>query len=112
MRAIKYIKSLIADIFEGLFWSLIYKTKYYPLEQRLVVEQREKACIDCVLRDGNWCSRKKNVSVKNGKQVVTQYNFLDDEYKLVKGCGCWLIIKKFSKSLCPLNKWESFQTNV
>lgn len=97
----------IKGILQGLYNSILYKIGWLTEHQNKVIKQREEQCATCPLRSGNFCSRHKMLQVKTNKKVMTKYRFYIDEYKIVRGCGCFLALKKFSNSPCPQNLWNS-----
>lgn len=106
MKLLNAIKEIITGFFfEGLYrLGLITDPKILS-----VVGQRKVACNSCPLRDGKWCSKKKFIQINTGNKVMTDFGFEVDEYKIIKGCGCYLESKWWTASKCPLDKWESFQ---
>lgn len=96
----------IKGILQGLYNSVLHKLGWLTEHQNKVIKQREIACSDCPLRSGNFCSKHKIVQVKTGQQQMTPFGFYADEYKVVRGCSCWLFLKKFSNSICPLSRWD------
>jgi hypothetical protein len=91
----------IPSIFQSYLYFLLFKAGFInDVNYKRVLRQRTSACEDCVLREGNWCSRKKSIVViKQGRKYVT-----------VKGCGCYLPSKIFDDTPdpCVLHKWEDF----
>ena len=92
----------IKTIIDSYFALLAYKLDLLPQDVIKVVEQRKQACSDCLLKEGNWCSSKKEIKL----------NFKNRKPKSIKGCGCYLPAKQFSilneENKCPLNLWENF----
>ena len=96
------IMKKIKTIIDSYFALLAYKLDLFPQAVIKVVEQRKEACSDCLLREGNWCSSKKEIKL----------NFKNRTPKSIKGCGCFLPAKQFSilneDNKCPLNLWDNF----
>jgi hypothetical protein len=69
------------EIFNG-FINTVFKDE----RVELVAKQRLEKCFNCELRDGVFCSKKK-------------------EFNGVNGCGCLVAAKSRSASPCPLQKW-------
>lgn len=103
----KYLQTA-QHIAHALVLMLVRKIGWLPDEYESVIHQREEACSDCQLRDGNWCSKHKSVTVSTGRKEMTPFGFEDWIYERIKGCGCWLTLKRLSNDKCPLNKWEEF----
>lgn len=97
------------NIIEGYFFLTCYKLGLITDRKILsVVGQRKVACNSCPLKSGNWCSRKKSISVKTNEMQMTPFGFYDYVYKKISGCGCYRPSKIWTDSECPLNKWEKF----
>ena len=92
----------IKIIIDSYFALLAYKLDLLPQDVVKVVEQRKQACSNCLLKEGNWCSSKKEIKL----------NFKNRTPKSIKGCGCYLHAKQFSilneVNKCPLNLWDNF----
>lgn len=78
------------------------KLGIFTEQEVYALKQRTEACKKCPLRNGSWCSRKKNI------QVIQHQNkslFRKNKTGLVSGCGCFIPAKKFTNSHCPLQQW-------
>lgn len=89
-------------IAQGLFFYLLYSMRLFPTHLKKVIIQRKQACKDCPLRVGYFCSNKKMAKAMIVERVDKK---MIKTYKIVKGCGCLLPLKRFSGSKCPLDKW-------
>lgn len=90
----------IKNILEAYLLLVLYRMGFAHPSVRNVVESRKLACESCVLRKGNWCSKRKVTLV------------CDDEGKCVKrtGCGCYLPALQLSDvygNPCVLKRWSS-----
>ena len=99
---------VVTSIFKGMFLWLINKAGLIPEEMNPVIEQRRKACEECPLRSGNFCSMKRSIYVRTGEKEMTPFGFETDAYKTIRGCSCWLPFKIFTSSPCPRGVWEDF----
>ena len=98
----------IRAILSSYFQMIVYYLGLYEEDMAQVVKQRKWACQDCILRSGNWCSKKKHASVINYKHT----NVLKKkETQVITGCGCWIKAKVFyqGKENCPLKRWKKFK---
>ena len=59
----------IRTIIDSYFALLSYKLDLLPQDVIKVVEQRKVACNNCLLKEGNWCSSRKEIilNLKKGK---------------------------------------------
>ena len=94
----------IPQILQSYLYFLLFKAGFInDVNYKRVLRQRIASCENCILREGNWCSRKKVTAIINdeGKQ------------QRVSGCGCVLKIKIFddSPNTCPLRKWSEFNND-
>lgn len=98
----------IRPILSSYFQMIVYYLGLYPEDMAQVVKQRKWACQDCVLRSGNWCSKKKHASVINYKHTNV---FKNKETQVITGCGCWINAKIFyqGKENCPLKRWKKLK---
>lgn len=91
----------ILSIIRAYIFMLLYKAGFInDANYKRVLRQRMSACEDCILRSGNWCSKKKSiVSITQGRK-----------YKTIMGCGCFIPSKIFDSTPnpCPKNAWENF----
>lgn len=99
---------IINSILKGMFMWLIERAGLIPEEMKPVIEQRKKACSECPLRSGNFCSIRKSIIVRTGEKEMTPFGFEADVYKKIKGCSCWLPFKRLTSSPCPRGVWEHF----
>lgn len=91
----------IKAILQSYLFMLLFKAGFIgDVRYKRVLRQRMSACEDCILRSGNWCSKKKSIV------SITQ----DRKYKTISGCGCFLPSKIFDSTPnpCPKNAWENF----
>ena len=97
----------IRAILSSYFQMIVYYLGLYEEDMAQVVKQRKWACQDCILRSGNWCSKKKHASVINYNHKSL---FKHKSTKVIVGCGCWLKAKVFYQEpkACPLNRWKKF----
>ena len=91
----------IKAILQSYLFMLLFKAGFInDVRYKRVLRQRMSACEDCILRSGNWCSKKKSiVSITQGRK-----------YKKISGCGCFIPSKIFDSTPnpCPKNAWENF----
>lgn len=89
------------SIIRAYIFMLLYKAGFInDVNYKRVLRQRMSACEDCILRSGNWCSKKKSiVSITQGRK-----------YKTIMGCGCFIPSKIFDSTPnpCLKNAWENF----
>ena len=94
----------ITAILQSYLFMLLFKAGFInDVRYKRVLRQRMSACEDCILRSGNWCSKKKSiVSITQGRK-----------YKTITGCGCYLGAKVFddTPNPCVMNKWINFDNN-
>lgn len=93
----KFFQILRAYLFMILFkMGFINDVRY-----KRVLRQRIASCENCILRKGNWCSKRRVTAIINdeGKQ------------QRVKGCSCLWKVKIFdpTPNTCPLGKFQEFQ---
>ena len=94
------------DILQGFLYLTIFKIGLIKDHKLLsVIGQRKVSCNSCPLKSGNFCSKKKTVSINEYKHKGIFKSVLT---KLIQGCGCYLPAKYFSNSRCPLNRWKKF----
>ena len=91
----------IPSILQSYLYFLMFKSGFInDVNYKKVLRQRIASCENCILREGNWCSRKKVTAIINdeGKQ------------QRISGCGCYLPAKIFDNTPdpCVLHKWEDF----
>lgn len=91
----------VKAILQSYLFMLLFKAGFInDVRYKRVLRQRMSACEDCILRSGNWCSKKKSiVTITQGRK-----------YKTISGCGCLIWIKIFDSTPnpCPKNAWENF----
>lgn len=92
----------IPSILQSYLYFLLFKAGFInDVNYKKVLRQRIASCENCILREGNWCSRKKVTAIINdeGKQQI------------ISGCGCIWRIKIFDNTpnTCPLRKYQEFQ---
>lgn len=103
----------IKGIIRAYFLATLYSVGFLNDPELIkVITKREKTCKTCVLRSGGWCSNKMVKRVYTGKQFMSPLGILMHKVEVVKGCGCWLKAKIWSKfkfnendNPCPLKKW-------
>ena len=91
----------IPQILRAYIFMMLYKAGFInDVNYKRVLKQRIASCESCILRKGNWCSRKNSV-------VVMQKG---RKYKSISGCSCYLPAKIFDDTPdpCPLHKWSEF----
>lgn len=102
----------LTNIIEGYFFLTCYKLGLITDPKILsVIGQRKVSCNSCPLRTGNWCDKKKYISVKTNEKEMTPFGFYDWKYKKISGCGCYLGAKWFSEldfteNPCPRKLWK------
>ena len=94
----------IPQILRAYLFMLLYKAGFInDVNYKRVLKQRIASCEDCILRNGNWCSKQRVTAIINdaGKQ------------QRVKGCGCYLPAKIFDDTPdpCPLHLWEELNND-
>ena len=91
----------IPSIIQSYLYFLLFKSGFInDVNYKKVLKQRIASCENCILREGNWCSRKKVTAIINdeGKQ------------QRISGCGCYLPAKIFddTPNTCPTGKFLNF----
>ena len=91
----------IPQILRAYLFMLLYKAGFInDVNYKRVLKQRIASCEDCILRNGNWCSKQRVTAIINdtGKQ------------QRISGCGCIWRVKIFDNTPdpCPLHKWSEF----
>lgn len=92
------------QILRAYLFMLLYKAGFInDVAYKRVLRQRSASCESCVLRKGNWCSRKRTTAIIND----------DGKPQKIKGCGCYIPGKIFDNTPnpCPMNKWVNFDNN-
>ena len=94
----------IKAILQSYLFMLLFKAGFInDVRYKRVLRQRMSACEDCILRKGNWCSRRTVTAIidKHGKP------------KRVTGCGCFLPSKIFDDTPdpCVLHRWVDFDND-
>lgn len=94
----------ILSIIRAYIFMLLYKAGFInDVNYKRVLKQRIASCEDCILRNGNWCSKKNSIVViKKGSN-----------YETVTGCSCYLPAKIFDDTpdTCPLHRWEELNND-
>ena len=83
---------------------LLYKAGFInDVIYKRVLRQRIASCEGCILRKGNWCSRR----------IVTAIIDKHGKPKRVTGCSCYLPAKIFDDTPdpCVLHKWVDFDND-
>ena len=88
----------IPSIIQSYLYFLLFKMGFInDVNYKRVLRQRIASCENCILRKGNWCSKRRVTAIINnaGKQ------------QRIKGCSCYLPAKIFdtTPNICPLKKW-------
>lgn len=92
----------IPSIIQSYLYFLLFKMGFInDVNYKRVLRQRIASCENCILRKGNWCSKRRVTAIINnaGKQ------------QRIKGCSCYLPAKIFDNTPnpCPLGKHQNFQ---
>lgn len=90
------------QILRAYLFMILFKMGFInDVRYKRVLKQRIASCENCILRKGNWCSKRRVTAIINdeGKQ------------QRVSGCGCLWKIKIFdpTPNTCPLRKYQEFQ---
>lgn len=86
------------QILRAYLFMILFKMGFInDVRYKRVLRQRIASCENCILRKGNWCSKRRVTAIINdeGKQ------------QRVSGCSCYLPAKIFdtTPNICPLKKW-------
>lgn len=89
------------QILRAYLFMILFKMGFInDVRYKRVLRQRIASCENCILRKGNWCSKRRVTAIINdeGKQ------------QRVSGCGCIWKIKIFDNTpnTCPLGKYKEF----
>lgn len=89
------------QILRAYLFMILFKMGFInDVRYKRVLKQRIASCENCILRKGNWCSKRRVTAIINdeGKQ------------QRITGCGCYLGAKVFDNTpnTCPLNKFQYF----
>ena len=92
------------SILRAYVFMLLYKAGFInDVNYKRVLIQRTSECENCILRKGNWCSRRRVTAIinDNGKKQT------------IKGCGCiwWVKIFDDTPDTCPLHRWEELNND-